>query len=59
MVKEFKLSPSDAWSLDYVELATLADIKHEKKQDASHMVNAIRIANGCPKSKLRNIAEAL
>lgn len=55
LVKELKIIPSEAWQLDYVELATLAGIKQEAKQDASFMVNAIRIGNGCPQSKLRNL----
>ena len=55
MVKELKISPNDAWGLDYVELATLAEVKQEAKQDTSFMVNAIRMSNGCPRSKLKNL----
>ena len=58
MVKELKLSPNDAWGLDYVELATLADVKQEAKQDTSFMINAIRMSNGCPRSKLKNLIGA-
>ena len=57
MVKELKLSPNDAWGLDYVELATLAEVKQESKQDTSFMTNAIRMGNGCPRSKLKNLTE--
>ena len=58
MVKDLKLSPNDAWGLDYVELATLAEVKQEAKQDTSFMINAIRMSNGCPRNKLKNLIGA-
>tara|TARA_R110002020_G_scaffold58268_1_gene159739 strand:+ start:1359 stop:1526 length:168 start_codon:yes stop_codon:yes gene_type:complete len=45
-VQVLKIAPSEAWGLDYVELAMLADIKQKVIQDTSHMVNAQRRMNG-------------
>ena len=57
-VKELNIAPSEAWGLDYVELATLSEVKGQSQQDASFMVNAIRMGNGCSKGKLQNLIEA-
>ena len=57
-VKELNITPSEAWALDYVELATLAEVKGKSQQDTSFMVNAIRMGNGCPRDKLKNLIGA-
>lgn len=53
-VKELKISPSEAWQLDYVECATLAEVDHERKPDASTMVNAQRRMNGMNNADIKN-----
>ena len=55
-VNTLKISPTEAWGLDYVELATLAEIESKSNQDASFMVNSIRIQNGCDPSLIKNEA---
>jgi len=41
-----KIAPSEAWSLDFLEVRYLFDLKSEQKQDLSLMLNAERMANG-------------
>ena len=55
-VKVLSVSPSEAWRLDYLELMVLSEIESKTSQDLSFTVNAQRMANGCKKSKLRNLA---
>ena len=54
-VSVLNVAPSEAWGLDYVELAILSDIKPKQHQDGSHMVNAKRKMNGMLQSDLKNI----
>ena len=54
IVKELNIAPSEAWSLDVVEIYTLFDKKIESPQDLSFAVNAQRKANGMPEELLKN-----
>lgn len=54
-VTQLKISPSEAWDLDYCELATLLDVEQNTSQDASLMVNAQRELNGMPPGELKNV----
>ena len=45
-ITQFNISPSEAWNLDYCELASLFELEQKPHQDASLMVNAQRELNG-------------
>ena len=54
-VTDLKISPEQAWSLDYCELATLLELEQKTFQDASLMVNEQRIMNGMSAGELKNV----
>ena len=45
-VKEFKIQPSEAWSLDFAEVKVLAEVEPKETQDLSLMLNYERMDNG-------------
>ena len=54
-VTQLNIAPSEAWDLDYCEMATLLEIEQKPEQDASLMVNAQRELNGMPPGELKNV----
>ncbi len=46
LVKEIGIAPSEAWKLDMLECFKLLDLKLEKKQDLSLMLNYKRLQYG-------------
>ncbi len=53
-VNELKISPSEAWKLDYIELKLLTNQDDKSIQDTSFMVNAQRKLNGMGEDELKN-----
>ena len=52
-IKELKISPSEAWKLDFVELMHLFDhVEVAKQIDTSLMLNFERVTNGASKEWL-------
>lgn len=51
-VKELKISPSEAWCLDFVDLMYLTDQEDSNGTDLSIMLNFERTRNGAPKKWL-------
>ena len=51
-----KISPSEAWSMDLLEIVKLLGIPDKEKQDLSLMLNYERMQNGATKEflQLRN-----
>ena len=54
-VVDMKISPEQAWQLDFLELSILFDIKSKHYQDGSMTVNEKRILNGMPRGDLKNV----
>ena len=51
-VKQLSIAPSEAWSLDFIEVRELFELNKEKPQDLSLMLNAQRMMNGATKEFL-------
>ena len=54
-VTQINIAPSEAWGLDYCEMAKLLEVDQKTFQDASLMVNAQRELNGMPLGELKNV----